>query len=259
MEPKKEPSERNRFGTARVPLILHLIEVLEALGHKKWDRDVVWSVVLMQAARDPGSFPWGTRALSTRYRRIAKMKQKSKHAFLYQVKGIWKGHRKNRITMQTPTPPPPPPPMRPTAVSAEPRHGRWPKPPVTIRGEKLQATAEKVLESKGKIPRAKKVVSVLSGFKHRATISLLTFRPEDAEEIESAVKEAIRSAAPFKAAIVRSCVVDQLDGHWLDLLIDFNLGLVDLYKLVLTCELIKDVEAKPPSDYGKVRHAKKVF
>ena len=82
---------------------------------------------------------------------------------------------------------------------------------------------------------------------------LAKFRlPEHQQEIIDAVQATFEAQAPGEAVVRDTKHVRVDDELWVDLLIRYDIGVVDLYKLVLHCELILDAEAKPASEFGRI-------
>lgn len=279
----KEKKTRKPWGEGRLPLLHHLASVCRALGHEKFDREKVWAVLLEQVQRDPTTFAKEHRKFHKQYVKVLSMKAAGQKAVLTQMETVWGVKplvRKRRASIVLPQSLPPlpapqkpslPPPPPPNAVSARPAVAPPPPPPNAVEvkappliGDELADTWNDVFE--GVLPPIPEgmgqSVGTLYGadkgkkaeapaHERRVCISIKFKAPEDQAKVIKAVQGGLDAMEPFGACLMNSKHSRRPDGFWVDLLIHYSVEVVDLYKSVLSCDLVLDAEASPADAFGK--------
>lgn len=273
----KEKRKRRPWGEKRIPFLQHVAAQCRALGIRKFNRERCLEVIKSQALREPESFLAEERHFHKDYLHTISLTPRGLKMILTQLGKVWgvkpKVVRKRKVPPKPPapkkTPPPPPsnarspkaPPPPPNAVS--PRKAPPPSPPPPM-GEQLEEIWEDVFgetipplpegmgQSVGTTYGAEKGRKFKAhGHDKKVCISIKFSLPEHQALIVAAVQKVFDDLEPFGAVLMNTKHSRRSDGLWADLLIHYSIGVVDLYKVVLSCDLVLDAEASSAARFGE--------
>jgi hypothetical protein len=247
---KKKKKKREPWGSVRLPAFIHIKKTAKAMGIAKYDDTGLRKLIHDLAARPIESFPPHERGLHPQYVKFTNLTLRSQKGFMTQLRAHWSKVVPLRLTPEPPpnavSAKPPTPPLPPNAVSA-----------VKTLVERFADDWETVyverapLQSHGVLYGDTEESPGIQVYTDKVCISIRYTVPEDQDKIIDAIQRSIQgSKDPFSALIAGAKHCRTESGLWVDLLVHYDCPIVDLYKHVLKCELVKETHAKPAADFG---------
>lgn len=261
---KKKRKKHRQWGTGRHPVFEHIKKTCFALGVYEFHKGTAKAVISSQLDRGKKSMLPEEQHLYPAYKRFTELTDAGKNAFLVQLDKYWNNHKKiKKVKLPQPPPPPPnavdavePPPPPPNAVSAQ-----------RTMGEQFEEDWHRYYEEglpleelEGVPPGTTygevKTASLVPSHPNKVAVSIRYRKPQDQDEIIEAIQNSFQATEPFCAALIEAKHFRTPLGLWVDLLIHYSCSVVDLYKCIMKCDLVLEVNGKPAEEFGVAKDAR---